>query len=118
MARGIRPSVAAALALEYGFYEGDYVVVAEPKVPFRPQMEQIRRAAETKWPGQLVAFEDIVAWTDEGAPDLLTGSCGMAEITAKRPELPAVTDLLRATKLWWLPRDTEAIQLWTNSPMS
>ena len=79
VARGIRPSVAVDLAFEYGFYEGDYVVVAEPKAPFRPQMEQIRRAAETKWPDQLVAFEDIVAWTDEGAPDLLTGSCGMAE---------------------------------------
>lgn len=25
------------------------------------------------------------------------------------------TDPLRATKLWWLPRDAEAIQLWTNS---
>ena len=92
MARGIRPSVAVDLAFEYGFYEGDYVVVAEPKAPFRPQMEQIRRAAETKWPGQLVAFEDIVAWTDEGAPDLLTGSLRNGGITAKRPETSRASD--------------------------
>ena len=78
VAKGIRASVATDLAFEYGLYEGDYTVVAESKVPFRPQMEQIRRAAESKWPCQVVAFDDIVAWTDEDAPDLLTGSFGMA----------------------------------------
>ena len=78
VAKGIRPSLAAELAFERGFYEGDYTVVPESKVLFRPQMEQIRRAAETKWPSQIVAFDDIVAWTDEDAPDLLTGSFEMA----------------------------------------
>lgn len=86
VAKGIRPSVAVELAFEHGFYEGDYVVVGESKVPFRPQMERIRRAAETKWSGELVRFEDIVAWTDEVAPDFLTGSFGMAEspLTAQK----------------------------------
>ena len=70
--------MAVDLAFELGFYEGDYTVVAEPKAPFRPDMEQIRRAAETNWPRQIIAFDDIVAWTGEGAPDILTGDLGMA----------------------------------------
>lgn len=32
VAQGIRPSLAAELAFERGFYEGDYTVVAESKV--------------------------------------------------------------------------------------
>ena len=75
VASSIRPSVAVEMAVEHGFYQGDYVVVAAPKTPFRPQMEEIRQVAETKWPDQIIVpFEDIVNWAGEGGPDLLTGS--------------------------------------------
>ena len=36
-------------------------------------METIRRAAETKWPRQVIQLNDIVAWTEAGAPDIASG---------------------------------------------
>lgn len=75
--KSIRPSKAVEIAFEHGFYDGDYVVVAAAKTPFRPLMEHIRQAAETKWPNAVVQFEDIVNWAGEGAPDLLTDSRGL-----------------------------------------
>ncbi len=73
----VRPSVAAEAAFQHGFYDGDYVVVLDPKTPLRPELEAIRRAAATKWPDKIVAFSNIVDWAGEGAPDLLTGKTGM-----------------------------------------
>ena len=76
VAKSIRPSMAVELAFEHGFYEGDYVV-ADAKQPFHPDMEQIRQAAQIKWPNQVVAFEDIAEWAGEGALDYISGSFRM-----------------------------------------
>ena len=78
VARGIRPSVAVDLAFERGFYEGDYTVIGDPNVPFRPEMERVRRAAETKWHDRIAAFDEIVEWTDRDAPDVRTGNVTMS----------------------------------------
>lgn len=74
----VRPSVAVETALERGFYDGDYVVVSHPKTPLRPELETIRRAAETKWPTSTVSFGNIIEWAGEDAPDVLTGENAMA----------------------------------------
>ena len=85
----VRPSMASELALERGFYDGDYDVVAVPKTPLRPQLEKVRRAAYAKWPQTVISFENIVDWVREGASGTLTGEFGM-RVSPSTPEKGAV----------------------------
>ena len=50
----VEPSRASGEAFERGFYEGEYDVVAVPRIPLRHELELIRQAAQTKWPNVLV----------------------------------------------------------------
>ena len=60
-------------AFEAGIYDGDYVVVREPLPSWRAELKEIRDAAFTKWPDRIVTLDDIAAWVENDAPDLLTG---------------------------------------------
>ena len=69
----IEPSKAVDAAFEAGIYDGDYVVVREPLPSWRAELKELRDAAFTKWPDRIVTFDDIAAWVENDAPDLLTG---------------------------------------------
>ena len=69
----IEPSKAVDAAFEAGIYDGDYVVVREPLPSWRAELKEIRDAAFTKWPDRIVTLDDIAAWVENDAPDLLTG---------------------------------------------
>ena len=64
-----RPLEALRVALDLGYYDGDYVVVTDPEWRLPPE-EQVLRLAQEKWGDAIVSFEDIVAWagTDALAP--------------------------------------------------
>lgn len=72
-AKGIRPSMAVEAAFEQGFYSGNYKVLTEPQIPFRPELEKIRQAALTTWPNTIMSFDSIVDWVGEGAIDPIRG---------------------------------------------
>ena len=69
----MEPSRASEEAFERGFYEGEYDVVAAPRVPLRHELELIRQAVQTKWPNVLVSFDRIADWVSEGAIDPISG---------------------------------------------
>lgn len=65
----IKPSEATRVALEYGFYDGDYEVVRNPSTPLPQDLEAVRVAAAALWPNRLVSLEEIIAWVEDGAVD-------------------------------------------------
>ena len=70
----IEPSKAVDAAFEAGFYDGDYIVVRESPPSWRTELKEIRDAAFTKWPEKIVTLDDIAAWVEDDAPDLLAGN--------------------------------------------
>lgn len=69
----IGSSEAVDRAFELGFYKGKYTVDSRSTTSLRPELEQIRNAARTKWPNQvIITFEDIMNWVEVGAPDPLS----------------------------------------------
>lgn len=70
--KGIQPPSDYDEDFEYGFYNGDYAVISDSTVHFRPELEKIRIAALTLWQDRLITFPQIVQWVKNGARDRLT----------------------------------------------
>ncbi|MXW07422.1 MAG: hypothetical protein F4X56_00880 [Gammaproteobacteria bacterium] len=70
--KAIQPPSDYDADFEYGFYDGDYAVIDDSTVHFRPELEKIRTAALTLWQDQLITFPDIINWVKSGAKDPVT----------------------------------------------
>ena len=74
----LEPTKSVDVAVRAGLYDGDYVVVCEPLPSWRAELKKVRDAAFRKWPDGIVTFDDIAAWIENDAPDLLAGEKPLA----------------------------------------